>query len=146
MPALFLVASAFGLLVGQAAPRPCAMRIPRAVRMAEMDKLTLTLTGCSGGIGVGLDDKNVVDMLKPGMPASKVLRMGDKLMQWNDQQMTEVVAGRVETRKLKDVVDTSRDSHTVVVERERKSWDTNYEMESSSTSWSENSWDAPKSW
>ena len=77
----------------------------------NLQNLTLTLTGCSNGVGVGLDEDNKVDMLRPGMPASKVLLVGDKVISWNDLPMVEVSGGRVVQRKLKDVV-TPADSST----------------------------------
>ena len=41
----------------------------------DTELLRLTLQGCTNGIGVGLDDKNKVNLLRPGSPASKVLQM-----------------------------------------------------------------------
>ena len=96
-----------------AAGRP---RIALAASAAETEALKLTLTGCDGGIGVGLDTKNSVDLLKPGMPAAKVLQIGDRVISWNGIAMMEDGNQRL----LKDVV-TPADSHELVVERVRAS-------------------------
>ena len=110
----------------------------------NLQNLTLMLTGCSNGVGVGLDEDNKVGMLRPGMPASKVLLVGDKVISWNDLPMVEVSGGRVVQRKLKDVV-TPADEHTLVVEREKKSWDVQYGQEET-PSWEKPSWEGSSSW
>tara|TARA_B110001452_G_scaffold248925_1_gene236054 strand:+ start:108 stop:896 length:789 start_codon:yes stop_codon:yes gene_type:complete len=96
-----------------AAGRP---RTALTASAAETEALTLTLTGCGSGIGVGLDGDNCVDMLKPGMPAAKVLQMGDRVVSWNGIAMME----DGNQRMLKDVV-TPAESHELVVERVRAS-------------------------
>jgi len=55
-------------------------------------------------------------MLKPGMPAAKVLQMGDRVVSWNGVAMMEDGSQRL----LKDVV-TPAESHEIVVERVRPS-------------------------
>lgn len=122
---------------GERAARPSVM-LAKDVRT-----LTLTLKGCSNGVGVGLDKDNCVDMLKPGMPASKELQMGDKVVSWNGVMMVEEKEGRMQPRKLKDVV-TPADSHTLVIEREQKDWDTTSWESSgySQTNWAKNSWES----
>eukprot|EP00964_Phaeocystis_antarctica_P128832 scaffold92649_cov36-Phaeocystis_antarctica.AAC.1 len=60
-----------------------------AKESGDAQTLTITLTGCGDGIGVGLDDNNCVDLLRPGLPASKALRLGDKVMQWNGNKMVD---------------------------------------------------------
>ena len=98
------------------------MARPRAARMqVETVRVTVTLTGCKSGVGLGLDKENVVDMLKPDMPAVRVLEMGDKLVSWNGQEMGTVENGKWKQRPLRDVV-KSADTHTVVVERAKTSW------------------------
>ena len=84
-----------------------------------VDILTITLTGCGSGVGVGLDKANVVDMLVPGKPAARQLRIGDRVIEFDGQAMIERRGGRLEQRKLKDVVKRS-DTHTVKVERARQ--------------------------
>ena len=93
-----------------------------------METITLTLTGCSGGVGVGLDNQNCVDMLKKGMPAEEKLEMGDKITHWNGIAMYDKEIGQ---RKLKDVVKPA-ESHVLVIERARK-----WEM----TTWETGSWE-----
>ena len=77
----------------------------------------------SGGIGVGLDADNCVDLLRPGLPAEKAFKMGDKVLTWNGEALVEAKEGRMIQRKLKDVV-VPVDEHTVVIERARKPWET----------------------
>jgi len=60
-----------------------------AKERGDAQTLTITLTGCSDGIGVGLDDNNCVDLLRPGLPAAKALQLGDKIMQWNGNKMVD---------------------------------------------------------
>ena len=86
---------------------------------AQYDVITVTLTGCGSGVGVGLDSANVVDMLVPGMPASKQLQLGDRVIAFDGQAMVEQRAGRTVQRKLKEVV-KSAETHTVKVQRARK--------------------------
>ena len=64
-----------------------------------------------------LDGDNCVDMLKPGMPASKVLQMGDRVLLWNGIEMVDSFGAR---RLLKDVV-VRAEAHTLVIEREQSS-------------------------
>ena len=78
-----------------------------------MEKLTVTLVGCSSGVGVGLDDKNCVDMLRPDSPAESELKLGDRVLLWNGIEMIDFTGER---RLLKDVV-VSADAHTLVIER-----------------------------
>ena len=137
---LCLVASALSLHCPLCA-RPAYARA-RLVRLQEpeVDEIALTLTGCSNGIGVGLDENNKVDMIKDGTPAAKFFKKGDKVMTWNGAEMTQVVGGRIERRPLKDVVEAGLDKHTVTVKRERKPWTSNYEP----TAWDGNSWEEKK--
>jgi len=112
----------------------------------QTETITLTIRDCSGGVGLGLDEENKVDMLKPGMPAAKVFQIGDKVTFWNGIAMYEQREGKLEQRKLKDVVKPA-DSHTVVIERVCKQWETTaWETTSSwsSTNWAagSNSWEA----
>ena len=93
-------------------------------------------------MGVGLDGDNVVDLLKPGMPAEKGnLKMGDRVTHWNGITMTYINNGVVEQRLLKDVVKPA-ETHTVVVERARKPWQSDSWEKSS---WETGSWETP-SW
>ena len=109
----------------------------------EKVTLTLTLTGCKSGIGVGLDKENKVDMLKPEMPAAKAMVMGDKVVSWNGEEMTRVVGGRIQQRMLKDVVKPGLDTHTVIVERVKKAWSPQtYEADYQQTS----EWEQKSSW
>lgn len=136
------------VLTTTARPTRCATRAARVCMQAdEVDTLRVVIeVPGGGGIGVGLDKDNKVDLLKPGMPAEKVLRMGDKITFWNDESMVEIVAGREVQRKLKDVV-TPQPTHTVTIERVTKPWessswettygDTNYQKD---TDWSSTSW------
>ena len=78
--------------------------------------VSVTLTGCTDGVGVGLNEDNVVDMLTPGKPAAAVLQLGDKVVSWNGQLMFDEAAG--ERRMLKDVV-VAAESHELVIERKR---------------------------
>lgn len=94
----------------------CRARTALTASEAETEALTLTLNGCGSGIGVGLDGDNRVDMLKPGMPAAKVLQMGDLIISWNGIAMMEDGNQRL----LKDVV-TPAESHELVIERVRAS-------------------------
>ena len=55
--------------------------------------------------------------------------MGDKVTHWNGILMMESRDGKLQRRLLKDVV-TPADSHTVIVERASKQWET--------TSWESN--------
>ena len=89
-------------------------RIP-PIHMAATMTLTVTLVGCTNGVGVGLDPSNLVDMLREGSPAAaSELQRGDKVLQWNGIAMVDPDSGQ--QRKLKDVVVPS-DVHTLVVER-----------------------------
>merc|ERR1712176_431834 len=98
------------------------------------------LEGCSRGIGVGLDKDNVVDLLKPGLPAEKTFKMGDKVTHWNGIAMMEFRDGKEVQKKLKDVVQPN-DTHTVTVERERKQWESSpWETSYTPTSWETKSW------
>ena len=85
----------------------------------QVDTLTLELTGCGAGVGVGLDSANVVDMLVPGKPAAEHLQMGDTVVEFDGQALFVRRGGRVEQRKLKDVVKPA-ETHTVKVERARR--------------------------
>ena len=109
------------------------------------DTVTLKLTGCSGGIGVGLDKDNKVDLIKPDTPAAKFFFMGDQIISWNDQEMVKVEGGRKVQRLLKDVV-TPAETHTVVVKRAKaNNWSTDYSAEAGKASWESQSWDS-NSW
>ena len=91
----------------------CVMSVKESGR-GDAQTLTITLTGCGDGIGLGLDTDNRVDLLRPGLPAAKALQLGDKVMQWNGNEMVDASTG--ERRLLKDVV-VRADSHELVVER-----------------------------
>eukprot|EP00326_Haptolina_ericina_P007384 CAMPEP_0181216696 /NCGR_PEP_ID=MMETSP1096-20121128/26736_1 /TAXON_ID=156174 ORGANISM="Chrysochromulina ericina, Strain CCMP281" /NCGR_SAMPLE_ID=MMETSP1096 /ASSEMBLY_ACC=CAM_ASM_000453 /LENGTH=94 /DNA_ID=CAMNT_0023308739 /DNA_START=1 /DNA_END=285 /DNA_ORIENTATION=- len=83
--------------------------------LAEQEPLTVTLTGCAGGIGVGLDTLNYVDMLKPGMPGAQGLKLGDKVTHWNGSPLIDPDGKQI---KLKDVVSQPlADVHTLLIER-----------------------------
>ena len=47
------------------------------------------LTGCLGGVGLGLDDQNRVTMLRPGGPAaaSGQLALGDRILSADGQPL-----------------------------------------------------------
>ena len=107
-----------------------------------VDDISLTLTGCSGGIGVGLDNKNKVDMIKPNSPASRAFQEGDLVISWNGEDMMKVENGRSVQKKLRDVVEGGRDTHTVIVKRERKAWESNFEP----TTWAANGWEDNAKW
>ena len=113
--ALLLLATATApaamLRVGVASRLPAPLA--RSAARMQMEKLTVTLVGCSNGVGVGLDETNRIDMLKPDSPAEAELMMGDRVLQWNGIEMTDFTGER---RLLKDVV-VPADSHTLVVER-----------------------------
>lgn len=87
---------------------------------AKTETLTLKLTGCSSGIGVGVDKENVVDMLVPGKAAARQLQVGDKILEWNGRALFERRAGRMEQRKLIDVVKPGAETQTVKVQRAHK--------------------------
>ena len=128
----------------------CALRRARpataaatAIRLVAADKetLTVTLLNCEGGVGVGLDDDNIVDLLKPGLPAEKALKEGDKVIKWNGVPMMQRDAeGNFERRLLKDVV-TPAESHTLVIERECKPWETS-SWERGDQSYEKPSWES----
>jgi hypothetical protein len=72
--------------------------------------------GCTTkGVGVGLNPQNVIDMIVPGKAAADMLQYGDRVILWNDHALTNPSTGVQE--KLGSVVDSSLDTHTVVVER-----------------------------
>ena len=100
-------------------PHAAVTRTAAPCMQGEKVTLTLTLTGCKSGIGVGLDKENV-DMLKPMKCRRRAMVMGDKVVSWNGEEMTRVVGGRIQQRMLKDVVKPSLDTHTVIVERVKK--------------------------
>ena len=79
----------------------------------EEQTVSVSLTGCSDGIGVGLDTQNRVDMLTPDKPGAASLQLGDKIITWNGVQLMDETGQR---RLLKDVV-TLADSHELQVER-----------------------------
>jgi len=106
-----------GMGNGQGAPGlQGAAAMLRPAQHEGGETLTFELTGCGSGVGVGLDKNNVVDMLVPGKPASRWLRMGDRVVEFDGQVMVEQRGGRMEQRKLRDVVKPS-DTHTVKVVR-----------------------------
>ena len=111
------------------------------MQLDETMILNVTLTGCGGGVGVGLDSSNRVDMLKPGMPAIKGLSIGDLIVAWNGIEMVEERDGRVKQKLLKDVV-CAADTHTITVERTRKPWETaTWETDyAQPTTWDSPSW------
>ena len=80
----------------------------------QMEKFTVTLTGCTDGVGVGLDAANRVDMLVPDKPAVGVLQMGDRIVAWNGIEMFDGANRRL----LKDVV-VPAETHELVIERAR---------------------------
>ena len=111
---------AWGLLLLQRTPcsrsaGPFQPRLACAVMKEATEMLTFTLTGCSAGIGLGLDAENRIDMLAPGKPASASLQMGDKVISWNGIDMVDSAGER---KMLKDVV-VPADSHELVIERVR---------------------------
>mmetsp|Transcript_17938 Transcript_17938/g.36494 ORF Transcript_17938/g.36494 Transcript_17938/m.36494 type:complete len:172 (+) Transcript_17938:35-550(+) len=108
------VARASGLLLGSEtlSTPPMRVRVRVPVQM-QMEKLTVMLVGCESGVGVGLDDKNCVDMLVPDKPAASELKLGDKVLLWNGIEMFDFTG---EQRLLKDVV-VKADTHTLVIER-----------------------------
>jgi len=114
---LIALVPAMGLLLPQqmqlARAHPRLACVMSAKESGGAQTLTITLTGCSDGIGVGLDDKNCVDLLRPGLPAAKALQLGDKVIQWNGNKMVDEAGER---RMLKDVV-VPADSHELLVER-----------------------------
>jgi len=110
---LMLTGLASGLLRGPEL-RVVRRNAPQLSMLAPTERLTVTLTGCTGGVGVGLDTLNYVDMLTPGLPAEKALRMGDKITHWNGDALM-VDGNQV---KLKNVVSLPlADSHTLLIER-----------------------------
>ena len=100
---------------------------------APPNSRTITLAGCSNGIGLGLDPQNRVDLLKPGMPAEKQLKIGDIVTHWNGMELFRTEGGRKVQVKLIEVApDPLQDSYTLSIERignpfetqswEKKSW------------------------
>jgi hypothetical protein len=93
------------------------------------NSMTVTLTGCSNGIGVGLDPQNRVDLLRPGTPAEKQLKIGDIVTHWNGMELFRMENGRKVQVKLIEVApDPLQDSYTLSIERignafEAQSWD-----------------------
>lgn len=81
------------------------------IKFATKAHITVELTECGSGMGVGLNDNNCVTMLVPGKPAAKHLQVGDKVVEFDDQPM----AGR----KLSDVAKPS-DKHTLKLQRDRE--------------------------
>lgn len=159
---------ATGLLLGSGrlCPRSRRPMVRPCVQVSmSMEKLTITLVGCSSGVGVGLDDKNVVDMLKPDSPAESELKLGDKVLLWNGIEMVDFTGER---RLLKDVV-VPADAHTLVIERQQSaaaagaqaqraaesaataanpkesSWQTSVPLQTSETWKSDDAWE-PDSW
>lgn len=133
-------------------PRGCALQArpaiasAAAIRLVATDKetLTVTLLNCAGGVGVGLDEDNIVDLLKPGLPAEKVLKEGDKVLKWNGVPMMQRDAeGNWERKLLKDVVKPA-ETHTLVIERECKPWETS-SWERGDQSYEKPSWESPGS-
>ena len=114
---LAAAARATGLLLssGTLSPPPQRSRSPQPMAAIQMEKLTIMLVGCSSGVGVGLDDKNCVDMLTPDKPAESELKLGDRVLLWNGIEMIDFTGER---RLLKDVV-VSADTHTLVIERQQ---------------------------
>ena len=142
------------VLLSPALSLHCPLRLPHAAvgwragtarLQAEpvIEDISLTLSGCKSGIGVGLDEKNKVDMIKPNSPASKVFQKGDQVISWNGEDMMKVEGGRMVQKKLREVVEGGRDSHTVVVKRERKAWESNFEP---SSSWAASTWEDNAKW
>ena len=111
---LAIITAGEGFLTSQ---RPALLLRPTHRRTfapcMEEQTVSVTLTGCSDGVGVGLDTQNRVDMLTPGKPGAASLQMGDKIITWNGIQLIDETGQR---RLLKDVV-TPADSHELVVER-----------------------------
>ena len=137
---LLLAAPALALRSCVLAPQRIAAvsRAAAFMQAEETDEITLKLTDClANGIGIGLDTKNCIDMIKPGGAGSKKFVMGDEVVLWNGQELYEVAGGRKVQRKLVDVVE-QQDVHTVVVKRVRKAWSANYEP----TSYETSSWDS----
>ena len=105
--------------------------------------LTVELVGCRDGVGVGLDGDNIVDLLKPGLPAEKWLKLGDRVIKWNGQPMSIIEDGQWRQRLLKEVVKPA-DAHVVVVERACKPWEANTWQQGDqtfeTTDWSQSEW------
>ena len=113
MGGLGILAAACSLLVGgPAKPLPLPTRF-RPPRMQSTTRLTVTLRNCEGGVGVGLDKSNVVDMLVPGSPASMQLSIGDKVILWNGNLLLDSSGAQI---KLVDAVVPGLE-HTLVIER-----------------------------
>ena len=135
--ALLVLSSAHALVQLGARCAPAYRSALVRMQLEEVDTITLKLTKClANGIGIGLDDKNKIDMIKPDGAGSKAFLMGDEVMSWNNNALWVVKNGRKEQRKLVEVVE-KQDEHTVVVKRLRKPWASSYEQ----TSWEAKSWD-----
>ena len=90
---------------------------PNNIKATEV--LTVKLTGCGSGVGVGLNKQNIVDMLVPGKPASKQLQIGDRVLEFDGQSMVKRrPGGGMEQRLLKEVVQPG-ETHIVKLERRR---------------------------
>ena len=112
---------------------------PWRTRSIKMETLTITIAGCKNGIGVGLDPMNVVDLLRPGMPAEKQLKIGDVVTHWDGAPLFKVEGGRQIQVKLIEVApDPLVDSYILTVERKRE-WSQSVNG-STPPSWEQKSW------
>ena len=136
---LLLVAPARGVMLSMSLGAQQPLCLPSRTRSVCMEaqpspnSMTVTITGCSNGIGVGLDPQNRVDLLRPGMPAEKHLKIGDVITHWNGIELFRMQDGRKVQVKLIEVApDPLQDSYTLSIERignpfepqswEKKSW------------------------
>ena len=87
----------------------------KAVEAFETVAVTLGPHCTTKGVGIGLNPQNVIDMLVPGKAAADMLRIGDRVIQWNGNALTDPNTGV--QKKLGSVVDGRLDTHIVVVER-----------------------------
>jgi len=95
--------------------KPESKKAPKPTKASSSTKtITVRLTGCSNGVGMSLDESNIVDMLRPRMPAIEQIKLGDKVISWNTRELVDAAGAQI---KLKDVVNTKLDSHTLVIER-----------------------------
>ena len=112
-------------------------------KMQERASIIIT-DSQSNGIGVGLDTSNRVDMLREGGAAAlSDLQMGDKILSWNGMSLLDEVGQQV---KLADVVDTTLDRHTVILERAPKMKKSKTDGSSSTPSGKSQAWEMQSEW